>query len=100
MLQPPHLLYVVQSTSCLASDFFIISNIFPNACDDKTFTIRIFIFSPFIAPGTNIVKLSTFVIPSPSNPLSIISTIYSLFFSTGTFSIFSPQNFKMFLSMF
>ena len=65
----------MQSTSCLTSDFSSISTIFPNACDDKTFTISIFTFSPFIAPGMNIVNPSIFAIPSPSNPLSIISTI-------------------------
>ena len=43
----------------------------------NTFTIRIFTFSPFIVPGINTVKPSILAIPSPSYPLSIISTIYS-----------------------
>ena len=84
-LHPPHLLYVSQSSSILCSDFSIISSNFPKACEDNTFTINIFAFSPFIAFGINIVKPSILAIPSPSIPLSIMSTIYSLFFSTGNF---------------
>ena len=67
----------MQSASCLVFDFSIISIIFPNACEDNTLTIKILIFSPLIAPGTKTVKLLIFAIPSPSNPLSIISTTYS-----------------------
>ena len=81
-LHPPHLLYVMQSASFLCSDFSIISIILPKAYDERTFTIKIFTFSPFIALGIKIVKSSILAIPSPSYPLSIIFTTYSLFFST------------------
>ena len=45
------------------------------------FTTNTFIFSPFIAPVINkVYPPSTFAIPSPSIPLSTISTKYSSFF--------------------